>query len=246
MLQQMVSTPDPLEGFAVHFTRGANPADAATARAAGPPKGPLIEALAWLNATDTSGFRSSLSILWEGHVRPTRYPMGVAAHVTELKDRHRSACFSESPLDDLKRLIETRSVYGVGFTQEFLERHGGERVLYVAPGSAEEATWRKAVDDACVGGVDPTDPLWEKTPFVDVIDPSRDMSWEKEWRVPGGLDFEPADVAFVFLPEEDHGRARQFFEEHAADNTGPAYLGIYLDPRWERDRIEEVLMDRVP
>jgi hypothetical protein len=242
----MVAASDPLEGFAVHFTRGADPVAAAAARAAGVPKGNLVEALAWLDATDTSGYRSSLSILWEGHVRPTRYPMGVAAHVTEVAERNRSACFSESPLNDLKRLIETRSLYGVGFEQTFLEIHGGERVLYVPPGSDEEISWRRAVADACVGGVDPTDPLWQMTPFVDILDPTRDMSWEKEWRVPGGLNFKPSDVAFVFLPEELHGRARDFFEEHRVANTGPAYFGVYLDPRWERDRIEEALWDRVP
>jgi len=77
----------------------------------------------------------------------------------------------------------------------------------------------------CAGGVDLTDPLWQKTPFVDELDPdpAEDTSWEKEWRVPGGLKFQPDDVAFVFLPEELHDSARAFFAEHRANNTGPAY-----------------------
>jgi hypothetical protein len=39
-----------------------------------------------------------------------------------------------------------------------------------------------------------------------------------EWRVPGGLTFQP-DVAFVFLHEELHDNARAFFVEHRANNT---------------------------
>jgi plastocyanin len=59
--------------------------------------------------------------------------------------------------------------------------------------------------------------------------------------VPGGLAFQPGDVSFVFLPEQSHDNARAFFEIHRASQTGPAYLGPYLDPRWDRPRIERAL-----
>ncbi len=83
--------------------------------------------------------------------------------------------------------------------------------------------------------------------FVDELDPdpANDTSWEKEWRVPGGLKFLPDDVAFVFLPEELHDKARAFFAKHRADNSGPAYLGPYLDPQWDRERIQEILTEPV-
>jgi hypothetical protein len=78
-------------------------------------------------------------------------------------------------------------------------------------------------------------------PYVDMLDPDNDTRWEQEWRVPGGLRFAPSDVAFVFLPEKLHDKARTFFSEHRDANTGPAYLGPYLDPRWSHQQIEHAL-----
>lgn len=52
-------------------------------------------------------------------------------------------------------------------------------------------------------------------------------------------------MAFVFLPEELHDSARAFFAEHRANNSGLAYLGRYLDPRWDRERIQEILTEPV-
>jgi hypothetical protein len=68
-----------------------------------------------------------------------------------------------------------------------------------------------------------------------------DWRWEREWRVPGGLQFKPEDVAFVFLPEESHDAARGFLVDHQTANTGPAYLCPYIDPGWPRDRIDKAL-----
>jgi hypothetical protein len=93
-------------------------------------------------------------------------------------------------------------------------------------------------------GVDPEDYFWCITPFIDFAKPGsvwEDWRWEREWRVPGGLRFKPEDVAFLFLPEESHKAARQFFVDHEAANTGPAYLCPYIDPRWPKDRIEKAL-----
>ena len=55
--------------------------------------------------------------------------------------------------------------------------------------------------------------------------------------MPGGLRFHPDDVAFLFIPEEFHERARQFFVDAREGNTGPAYLCPYIDPGWERERV---------
>jgi hypothetical protein len=235
-----------LLGFVVHFTRGNCPRAAAEALGR-PLTGALtyIELLQWLDDIDDTGFRASLSILCQGFVRPTDLPRCVGRDVGGLEEAHRSACFSESPLDELSRLIDTRSLYGVGFRQDFLRINGGQRVKYVQPGGADAQRWVQEISRRCVAEADAEDPFWRKTPFVDELDsdPAEDTSWEKEWRVPGGLRFQPDDVAFVFLPEELHDNARAFFGEHRANNTGPAYLGRYLDPRWDRARIQEVLTE---
>jgi hypothetical protein len=247
-LEEVASQPDPLLGYAVHFTRGSCPAVAAEALAR-PLPGALthIELLQWLDDIDDTGYRASLSILWQGFVRPTDLPRCVGRDVAGLEEAHRSACFSESPLDELARLIETRSLYGVGFRQDFLRINGGQPVKYIQYGGADSQRWAQEISRRRVATADAKDPFWQKTPFVDELDPdpAEDTSWEKEWRVPGGLKFQPDDVAFVFLPEELHDNARAFFAEHRANNTGPAYLGRYLDPRWDRARIQKVLTEPV-
>jgi hypothetical protein len=207
-----------------------------------------MELMKWLSDLDDTGYRASLSILSERFIRPTTYALGAGKGVPELKETQRSACFSESTLDDLARLISTRSLYGVGFRQEFLQRHGGRRVTYLPHEGPEARKWAHDIRERRLEGVDPTDPLWGDAPFIDVLDPdpAKETSWEREWRVPGGLGFQPDDVPFVFLPGDLHENARAFFEEQRDSNTGPAYLCRYLDPRWGRDRIEQVLRDPVP
>lgn len=241
---RVASRLDPLLGYAVHFTRGNCPAVAAKALARQLPRDLThVELVRWLDDIDDTGYRASLSILWQGFVRPTDLPRCVGKDVAGLEDAHRSACFSESPLDDLARLIETRSLYGIGFHQDFLRINRGQPVKYLQHGGADAQRWAQEISRRCVVKIDAKDSLWQITPFVDELDPdpAEDTSWEKEWRVPGGLEFQPDDVAFVFLPEQLHENARAFFAEHRANNSGPAYLGRYLDPRWDRERIEEVL-----
>jgi hypothetical protein len=246
--EAVASRPDPLLGYAVHFTRGNSPADVAKALARPLPNSPgHMELMQWLYDIDATGYRASLSILWQGLVQPTGLPRCVGKDVAGLEDAHRSACFSESPLDKLARLIKKRSVYGVGFRQEFLRNNRGQPVKYLQRGGAEAQWWAQEISRRCVTEVHTEDPLWQKTPFVDELDPdpAEDTRWEKEWRVPGGLKFLPDDVAFVFLPEELHDNARAFFTEHSTNNSGPAYLGRYLDPRWDRERIQEILTEPV-
>jgi hypothetical protein len=238
---------DPLLGYAVHFTRGADPVSAAKARAAPTPDAPShADFVQWLDDVDDTGFRASLSILWQGFIRPTSYPLGAAHEMAEFQVEHRAACFSETPLDSLGRLVSTRSLYGVGFDQRFLQAHRGGPVTYLGHGSAEAQQWNDEMRRRNVGAVDKEDPFWTAALFVDELDPAADTSWEREWRVPGGLHFAPDDVAFVFLPEELHENARTFFLEHSLANTGPAYLGRYLDARWNRSDIEKALSGAVP
>lgn len=238
----VISHGDPLTGYAVHFTRGNDPTSAEAALARAPSERLTHRVfLRWLDDIDSTGYQNSLSILWDGHVRPAHDPLGAAAEVPEVESGHRSACFSATRLDKLARLIKTRSLYGVGFEQRRLEAKGGRPVTYLPSRSKEAKTLARAISARRRAGVDPDDPFWKATPFIDL---SRTNAWEEEWRVPGGFRFKPKHVAFVFLPEELHARARGFFEEHRRQNTGPAYLCPYLDPRWKHDRIAEVLRER--
>jgi hypothetical protein len=197
---------------------------------------------------DTTGYWNSLSILGSGFIRPFADPHGAGKDVPEVANLHRSCALSEIPLHLLDRLTKARSLYGVGFHQSTLVRHGGARVWYVEDAGPMATKIEEQVQARVDEGVDPDDSFWRITPFIDFAKPDssfEDWRWEREWRVPGGLSFEPEDVAFLLLPEEWHEAARQFFADHRFAHTGPAYLCPYIDPRWPREKIEQSL-DEVP
>jgi hypothetical protein len=182
-----------------------------------------------------------MKILWESRILPGG-PFGAARNLAEIAESQKSACFSEIPLDLLARLVDRRSLYGIGFRQDLLVGHGGTRVWYLDKGGAAAAAFQALVRDALAGEIDSSAPIWRLTPFVDFPGdyaggPYR-FEWEREWRVPGGVAFNPDDVAFLFVPESLHEAARTFFEGHLASQSGPAYLCPYIDPRWDMPRIQ--------
>lgn len=188
-----------------------------------------------------SAYNVMLKILWEGSIVASG-PFGTARGLSELGDSQKAACFSEIPLDLLSRLIENRSLYGIGFYQGFLAQQGAARVWYLDKDSPAATSFQELVVRAMKGGIDPSDPLWRLTPFID--NPGEypagayRFEWEREWRIPGGVRFTPADVAFLFIPEDLHDAARSFFEGHLRDHSGPSYLSPYVDPRWEMTHIQ--------
>jgi hypothetical protein len=191
----------------------------------------------------TPAYNVIMSILSGGTIRASG-PWGAARYARGLGDSQHSACFSEIPLDLLDRLVDRRSAYGIGFHQNFLIDSGGARVWYLDKSGAVSPAFKDLVVEAEYPTVDPSAPLWRLTPFVDYPDPEKpfQFEWEREWRVPGGLDFRPDDVAFLFIPEEQHAAARQFFSDQLVNPTGPAYLCPYVDPRWkDMERIQQAL-----
>jgi hypothetical protein len=204
--------------YAVHFTKGS---DRATA------------------------YEVVTKILGEGRIEPSR-PLGAARYLLGLGDSQKPACFSEIPLDLLDRLIRRRSPYGIGFRHDLLVAQGGARVWYLDKDGPASAAFEEVIRARMVGGgIDPEDPLWRLTPFIDYPGEygwtQYRFEWEREWRVPGGLDFGPDEVAFLFLPEEEHPNARSFLREVLEDNGRPAYVVPCIDPRWDLDTIQESL-----
>lgn len=185
-----------------------------------------------------------LTILYEGTLLPTG-PFGFAKGLGVLGTSQRSVCFSEIPLDRLDRLTAGRSAYGIAFHQRKLIEAGGGRIWYVDSDSAIATNLRAMKDDRVKPGLDDSDRFWKLTPFIDFPGQygSADyrFEWEREWRVPGPFKFEPEAVAFLFIPESLHSKARTFFEDHRRQNTGPGYLCPYLDPTWSDDRIQFAL-----
>ena len=101
------------------------------------------------------------------------------------------------------------------------------------------------VTSAMTGGVNPHDDIWRITPFADYTAPNYHFEWEREWRVPGGMQFAPGDVAFLFVPEELHPAAATFLGG-GGGGAGPAYVCPLLDPLWTDDQIQAALTTLPP
>lgn len=193
---------------------------------------------------DKSAYSIMLSILAAGRLE-ARNRFGAARSINAVKGQH-AVCFSEVPLDLLDRLVHRRGTkYGVGFRQDQLLAAGGGRVWYVDKHTAPADAVHAMVQDALGPPFQAEHPVWRLTPFIDFPgDYGRTQyrfEWEREWRVPCDLAFQPADVAFLFIPEELHKQARQFFVTARVENLGPSYECPFLDPLWPDARIQEEL-----
>lgn len=96
------------------------------------------------------------------------------------------------------------------------------------------------VTAAMIGGVDVNDDVWRITPFADNTAANYHFEWEREWRIPRGLTFEPDDVAFLFVPEALHPQGAAFLAD-GGGGAGPAYSCPILDPLWGDDQIQAAL-----
>ncbi len=195
---------------------------------------------------DESGYFPWIDIVGEGRLRAGENPLGAGRKIAGVEHLHRVVCFSEIPLDMLDRLIERRSLYGIGFRKEVVVAKGGGPLWYLDKDGMQANLLEQEIADAMAGGVDPADRIWKLTPFIDFPGTYRTeyrFEWEREWRVVGDVEFTPDEVAFLFLPEDDHDKARQFFEQVEHEHSGPAYLGPYIDPRWDMDKIQEKLKE---
>jgi hypothetical protein len=210
----------------------------------------FVERVNASEARDRTGYPQIMSILYSGELRPGPDPLGAARKFTALGGSQRVVCFSEIPLDMLARLVKRRSRYGIGFRKDVLVTKGGTSLWYVDRESPQAAAIEEIIKNKVAEGIDPDDPFWKLTPFIDhpgVYNgrPYR-WEWEREWRVAGPVKFRPEDVAFLFVPEEHHDDARQFFADVKIEHTGPVYECAYIDPAWSTEQIEEALASVPP
>lgn len=196
---------------------------------------------------DDKGYETTISILWDGIVKRGDAPFGIARKVPKVAERQRAVCFSETPLGFVRRLVERRGTrFGIGFHKGFVQAQGGAPLWYLRHGSPQQRAVQELMERASAA-VDADDPIWGVTPFVDFWadgDPyNYDFRWEREWRIADDLRFTPDDVDFLFIPEDLHQRARNFFKEQHDGQTGPAYFCPFLDPMWSVEKVEAGLRD---
>jgi len=194
----------------------------------------------------TSAYDSMLGILSEGRLR-TGEPLGAARKLMAVRPPQQSACLSEIPLDRLDRLVARRSRYGIGFRQDAVLAAGGGRVWYVDRDTPLASAVWDTMRAASGPPMQADHPIWQLTPFIDFPGEyggtEYRFEWEREWRVPGGLNFSPAEVAFLFVPEDLHGNARAFFDDVEIHDRGPSYRCPLIDPLWPDEAIQAVLPD---
>lgn len=239
-----------MSDYLVHFTkpipkREIGPAPPPPAREGRLTRGELVARIEFEGRRDRTGYSPWMKILGSGVLRPGTKPLGLGRAIPELLGRHRVVCFREIPLDMLDRLIERRSLYGIGFRKDFLVARGGAPLWYLDKESEQGQLVYRLMRTKRGKDIDESDLLWQLSPFIDnpgnYLTGEYRWEWESEWRVVDELNFEPDDVAFLFLPEPDHGKARQFFADVEFEHTGPAYHCPYIDPRWDMDRIQDAL-----
>jgi hypothetical protein len=177
------------------------------------------------------------SIVHDMELKAGPEPFGAARDLPEGFPSQRSTCLSELPLTQLDELVERRSPYGLGFTKSFVTDGGGARVWYVdRVTNLGREIYRQTKSPA--RREDPSDFLWNLTPFIDFPGDydtgAFHFEWEREWRVVDGISFDLREVAFLLLPEADHGKARR--TQHIKVLRCPL-----IDPTWSPERIHDAL-----
>lgn len=203
------------------------------------------ELMEWLHAHDKTGYTQMISILYGQRLCPGSTRRGAAKAVEVLGSSQQVVCFSEIPLHRLRRIVERRSEYGIGFKKDVLVRKGGTPLWCVDRESAQHAAISEIIAAKVALGIDVADPFWKLTPFIDqpgdYCDKPVRFDWEREWRVVGEVRCEPKEVAFLFIPEDLHEQARQFFVDVEIEHSGPAYQCPYIDVTWPMERIKRRL-----
>ena len=194
---------------------------------------------------DATGYTTMLRILSGGLLLPGPEPFGIGRKEPGLRDAHKSVCFSEVPLDQLSRIVDRRRCsYGIAFHKDFLIRNGGAPVWYVNWDSPQHESIRSLIERARSTTPKESDPVWRLTPLVDVTGKKPgapydyEFQWEREWRKPGPIGFTTWDVSALFIPEDQHKAAREFFDTAERDQTGPNYKCTFLDGKWGAAEIE--------
>lgn len=220
-----------MSNYLVHFAKGKD-SPAAQKASKGAKK----------RSEDDPGYETMMSVLSSGQLKPGA-AFGIGRKLAPQPETQQAVCLSEVPPGDWRRLSERRqSAYGIGFSRKFISVRGGGPIWYARNGGTANKALKKLMR---MGADDPAHPVWQITAMIDAPGvywrASYEYEWEREWRHIGELNFEPEDVAFLFIPEELHAQAKAFFAHAYHENLGPAYVCPFIDAKWSRDRVEEEL-----
>jgi hypothetical protein len=153
-----------------------------------------------------------------------------------------AACFSEIPVQEVDRLANRYSAYGLGFHHDTLVRQGGARVWYVEL-DRSIALHLAALKDQHEQMNNPADPFWAIAPFIErpgvYGNGARyEFEWEREWRVArANMWFAAREIAFIFAPETEHATLAGWLPTAPVANDRQVVTPPILDPRWPDDQL---------
>jgi hypothetical protein len=142
------------------------------------------------------------------------------------------ACFTEVPLNQIHllcRSISGRQInlepYGLVFTREFVVSAGGQPALYI--NGYDNNRWlhecvNGVYDQAVVNGK-LIEPYWRILPFINAMHEHYDFTWEREWRVLGGLKFRAKDIVCVILPADKDEDLKEVLAQGGIATISPGW-----------------------
>jgi hypothetical protein len=183
----------------------------------------------------------------DGKCRLHGSPQGLFTKVDDVdQNLLKAVSFTEAPLDQIKHFAHpikgdpTRkySQYGIVFSQEFIRNKGGNPCFYVNTYRGKQL--KKAVLDLVHVPNFRLRDCAKLLPFFNIFGPSglgypADFYWEREWRVPGSLEFTLKDVFVGLCADEDVEEFMNRFQEVP-----------FISPDWSYDRILSPLKSYYP
>ena len=186
------------------------------------------------------------SILNEQTLRAFNYKYclfgpSLASQSSSLQDKFKVVCFTETPIDQIDVLLENvierdfkLEPYGLVFEKKYIRKNEGNPVFYVTKDIAR-ALYRSLFDSLLRNDLPPKvtpEQAGKVLALVTVCEEGNDWHWEREWRIVGNLEFNPAkDIYCGLCPEED----MLYFESN--------YPGVkFISPTWGINKILDKLV----
>jgi hypothetical protein len=149
------------------------------------------------------------------------------------REKFKVSCFTETPLDQLKHLLNIRrqidlEAYGFVFERDFMLQNGAQQALYINEYHSQidlRAAYDTIFEIAAKKNF--KGKMWKTLPLVNAMHDGYDFAWEREWRMMGSLKFQLDDLVCVILPEDETMLRKKM-----------AAMGIAaVDPEWKYERV---------
>lgn len=152
-----------------------------------------------------------------------------------------TVCFSETPLHEIKSFYKSVAAkrnqykkYGLAFWTETIRSKGGNPVFYV---DSRKTNLINSLDQMLTNHGQ-----WKELyPYFETFGPQvlypgkiSDFRWEREWRLPGDLNFNLHEIAFGICPEDKIPK----FEELTSNQI------VFIDPDWDMQYLRNVLINK--